>query len=59
MVGGGPAQAEIDIDDLDVGLPPAEIAGTLAQCILQAQAFLCCATIKTMLVATIKPQRRV
>ena len=24
VLGGGPAQAEIDIDDLDVGLPPAE-----------------------------------
>ena len=40
VLGGGPAQAEIDIDDLDVGLPPAEIAGTLAQRILQAQALL-------------------
>ena len=40
MVGGGPAQAEIGVDDLDVGLLPAEIAGTLAKRILQAQALL-------------------
>jgi hypothetical protein len=40
MVGGGPAQAEIGVDDLDICLLPAKIAGTLAKRVLQAQALL-------------------
>ena len=35
-----PTQAEISVDDLDACLLPAEIAGALVQCVLQAQALL-------------------
>ena len=40
MLGGGAALAEVGVDDLDVGLLPAEVAGALAKRILQAQALL-------------------
>src|SRR3954454_22276456 len=40
MRGRRPAQAEIGVDDLDVCLLPAEIAGALVQRVLQAQALL-------------------
>jgi len=40
MLDRGPALAEVGIDDLDVGVGPAEVTGALAQRILQAQALL-------------------
>jgi hypothetical protein len=38
--GGRPAQAEVGVDDVDIGLTPAELAGALPQRVLQAQALL-------------------
>src|SRR3954471_2021145 len=38
--GGGAAQAEIGVDDVNVGLAPAEIPGALHQRVLEAEAFL-------------------